>query len=87
MTAALSSSVMPVTGITYELVHDHTAGVGVAKRSPGGKATRPGIKQAYRLSDHDLNLNVHFHALVPEGVLAHSPDGGLSFHFPRGPRG
>ena len=36
MTAALSSSVMPVTGITYELVHDHTAGVGVPKRSPGG---------------------------------------------------
>jgi hypothetical protein len=27
-----------------------------------------------------LNLNVHFHALVPDGVFAHSPDGGLSLH-------
>jgi len=24
--------------------------------------------------------NVHFHALVHDGVFAHSPDGGLSFH-------
>jgi hypothetical protein len=27
-----------------------------------------------------LNLNVHFHALVPDGLFARSPDGGLSFH-------
>ncbi len=44
----------PITGIVYKMVHNHDAGLGVAKRSSGGKATRPGIKQVWRLADHDL---------------------------------
>jgi nicotinate phosphoribosyltransferase len=45
----------PITGIIYKLVHNHTAGVDVAKRSSGGKATRPGVKQVYRLDAPDAH--------------------------------
>jgi nicotinate phosphoribosyltransferase len=44
----------PITGIIYKLVVNHTLGVGVAKRAAGTKSTRPGVKQAWRLADHDL---------------------------------
>jgi nicotinate phosphoribosyltransferase len=44
----------PITGVIYKLVRNETGGVDVAKRSPGGKATRPGVKQAYRGAGRDL---------------------------------
>jgi nicotinate phosphoribosyltransferase len=44
----------PITGIIYKIVRNDTYDVDVAKRSSGGKATRPGVKQVYRQTDHDL---------------------------------
>jgi nicotinate phosphoribosyltransferase len=44
----------PITGVIYKLVRNHTTGVNVAKRSVGGKATRPGVKQAYRSGGRDV---------------------------------
>ncbi len=44
----------PITGVIYNLVQNHTAGISVCKRSSGGKSTRPCVKQAWRLADHDL---------------------------------
>jgi nicotinate phosphoribosyltransferase len=44
----------PITGAIYKLVYNHTSHVAVAKKSSGGKATRPGIKQVWRLADRDL---------------------------------
>ncbi|MCC6997812.1 MAG: nicotinate phosphoribosyltransferase [Deltaproteobacteria bacterium] len=38
----------PITGIVYKLVENHTAGRSVAKKSSGGKATMPGVKQVRR---------------------------------------
>jgi len=38
----------PITGIIYKLVENHTYAVDVAKRSDG-KATRPGVKQVFRV--------------------------------------
>jgi nicotinate phosphoribosyltransferase len=43
----------PITGVVYKMVANHTTGTLVAKKSSGGKATRAGVKQAYRLADHD----------------------------------
>lgn len=44
----------PITGIIYKMSRNETYGVDVAKRSSGGKATRPGRKQVYRMDDHHL---------------------------------
>jgi nicotinate phosphoribosyltransferase len=44
----------PITGVVYKLVYNHATKIGVAKKSSGGKATRPGVKQVWRLADHDL---------------------------------
>ena len=38
----------PITGIVYKLVENHTARRSVAKKSSGGKATLPGVKQVRR---------------------------------------
>jgi nicotinate phosphoribosyltransferase len=38
----------PITGIVYKLVENHTAQRSVAKKSSGGKATLPAVKQVLR---------------------------------------
>jgi nicotinate phosphoribosyltransferase len=43
----------PITGIIYKLVRNHTTDIDVAKRSSGGKATRPGVKQVWRVRAGD----------------------------------
>jgi nicotinate phosphoribosyltransferase len=43
----------PITGVVYKLVYNHATKIGVAKKSSGGKSTRPGVKQVWRLADHD----------------------------------
>jgi nicotinate phosphoribosyltransferase len=44
----------PITGVVYKLVANHTLGTQVAKKSSGGKSTRPGVKQVWRLADRDV---------------------------------
>lgn len=44
----------PITGVVYKLVRNHTSSIDVAKRSSGGKATRPGIKQVWRSGTGDI---------------------------------
>lgn len=45
----------PITGIIYKIVRNETYAVDVAKRSSGGKATRPGVKQVYRHDEPDAH--------------------------------
>ena len=44
----------PITGVIYKLVANHRTGISVAKKSSGGKSTRPGVKQAFRQADRDV---------------------------------
>jgi nicotinate phosphoribosyltransferase len=73
----------PITGVIYKLVANHTTGVGVAKRSSGGKATRPGVKQAWRGDDGDV-VGLASETWPGRPLLVRAMDGGRPRALPDG---
>ncbi len=71
----------PITGVIYKLVENHTTGVGVAKRSSGGKSTRPGVKQAWRQADRDV-VGLDAEDCAGRPLLARVMDGGRAHELP-----
>src|SRR5215470_2833140 len=72
-----------VLGVVARVLGDAYARGATARGIEGG---RTGMVTALQRAGGALNVNLHFHSLVLDGVFTEAPGGALAFHPARPPR-